>query len=46
MKKNDKPRPHSLRRGAAFVLGLDTRIHKDRKKEADKNRCRCKETDN
>lgn len=34
------PREYAPKRGAAFVLGLGTRVIKDKKKEQSRNACR------
>lgn len=41
--KKEKKNKASLKRGAAFVLDLGTRVHKDKKKEENKFNCRKKE---
>jgi len=41
--KKEKKNKTSLKRGAAFVLDLGTRVHKDKKKEENKFNCRKKE---
>lgn len=42
MKKNKPENPNSFKRGAAFVIGMGSKVHKDKKKDQAKKACRRK----